>query len=817
MILNYFKTARRNLWKNKTNTVINVFGLALGITCCLGIYVFVNYQLSFDNFHTNADRTYRIVEHSKKADGIQHWPTTAYPLAEALRREFPNVSVTQTAGPDKRIISTKDEKGEIRRFEEKRVMFADMNYLRLFDFKNAFEKGLWLSGNVNTAFSQPNSVILTEQMAERYFGSFSNNYDQLLGKIIKLNNIDLLIVSGIIRNPPTNTNLPFDILINYDFFKANNPYQANNWSGNYQGTTYVALPSGMDPAKFEKAIDKIKSKYLNAEDNRRISYFLQPLSDIHTNSLYSGEPGTYVLGKEVLWGLSSLAVFLILIASVNFINLSTAQAMQRQKEIGVRKAIGSTRYQLFFQFMSETFLLAILSGFLSVNGLYFLLWIVNQKLSFIDLNLTPNIQTWFFGTGLIGIITLLAGSYPALVLSGFKPAMAIKNNVQRKSNGISLRQGLIVFQFGITYCLLVATWISSDQMSFFQRKGLGFTKDEVLTINAPRNKKLGELETFRQELLQYPDVKEVSLASGAPLTKNWYGTDFRLKSEPLSMSRQAEMKTTDENYQNLFNLQLLAGQWFSTSNIVPDSIRVNGFVINETMAKMLNLTPEKAIGERLVINEGEAPIIGVVKDFHNASLQQAIQPCVFMYPNAPEQIHVKLLAANGQPSNLSQTLGHLEQTWKQSFPDDVYQFTFLNESLAKNYFVEQLVFDAFKTFAAISIFISCLGLFGLITLTAAQRTKEIGVRKVLGASVSSVVGMLAGDFVKLVLCAIVLALPISWWAMHQWLQGFAYKTDINGWVFVLSGIFAIAIALLTVSFQSIKAALMDPVKSLKSE
>ncbi|MBE9462269.1 ABC transporter permease [Dyadobacter subterraneus] len=817
MILNYFKSARRNLWKNKTNTIINVLGLALGITCSLGIFVFVNYELSFDKFHTNAKRIYRIVEHSKKADGIQHWPTTAYPLAEALKREFPDIGVTQTAGPDKKIISAKDQKGDVKRFEESRVMFADADYLRLFDFKNAFEKGLWIAGNAATAFQQPNAVVLTEKMAERYFGEVSNNYDDLIAKTLTLNNTDILTVSGIIRNPPANTNLPFDILINYQFFKSKNTYQANNWSGNYLGTTYVELPAGADPEKFEKAIDRFKSKYLKAEDNRRISYFLQPLSDIHTNSLYSSEPGSYVLGKEILWGLGSLAVFLILIASVNFINLSTAQAMQRQKEIGVRKAIGSTKAQLFFQFMSETFVLALLAGFLSINGLYGLLWIVNQKLSFIDLALKPDSQTWLFAAGLIGIITLLAGSYPALVLSGFKPAMAIKNNVQRKTSGISLRQGLIVFQFGITYCLLVATWISSDQMSFFQRKGLGFSKDAVLTINAPRDKKSGQLDAFRQELLQYPYIKDVSFASGAPLTQNWYGTDFRLKSEPVTMARQAEMKSTDTNYQRLFGLQLVAGQWISASNIVPDSVRFNGFVINETMAKMLNLSPEKAIGEKLVINEGEAPIIGVVKDFHNASLQQAIQPCVFMYSNAPEQIHVQLLATNGRISNLPQTLAHLSQIWKENFPDDVYQFTFLNESLAKNYFVEQLVFDAFKAFAAISIFISCLGLFGLIILTAAQRTKEIGVRKVLGASITSVVGMLTADFVKLVVCAIVLALPISWWAMHQWLQGFAYKTEINWWVFALSGIFAVVIALVTVSFQSIKAALMDPVKSLKSE
>jgi len=817
MLKNYLKSAWRNIWKSKTNAVINVFGLALGLTCCSAIYIFVKYELSFDHFHNNADQTYRIVEHSQKADGIQHWPTTAYPLAEAIRREFPEVNVTQAAGPDKRIINSKDEKGNIRRFEEKRVMFADENYLQLFDFKQIFETGLWLAGNAQTAFNQPNAVVLTEQMAQRYFGDKSNDYNRLLGKTLTLNNTDILTVSGIIKNPPRNTNLPFDILINYQFFKSNNKYQANNWSGNYEGTTYVVLPANSDPEKFELAVNQLKKKYMNAEDNRRISYFLQPLSDIHTNTLYSGGAGSYVLGKDILWGLISLAVFLILIVSVNFVNLSTAQAIQRQKEIGVRKAIGSTRWQLFFQFMSETLVLALAAGFLAWNGLYVLLWLINQKLAFIDLNLQPDYHTWIFEIGLIGFVTLLAGFYPALMLSNFKPAMAFKNTSQRKGSGISLRQGLIVFQFGITYCLLVATWIASDQMKFFRNKNLGFTQEAILVLNSPRNQEATKLDAFRQELLQYKGIKEVSFASGAPLTQNWYGTDFRLKSEPITMARQAEMKGADVNYQKLYGLNLVAGQWLSRANFVPDSVGFNGFVINETMAKMLNLAPEKAIGQTLVINEGEAQIIGVVKDFHNTSLQQAIQPCVFMHQNFQEQIHVQLLTNNGNFSNLHQTLGHLQQIWKQTFPADVYQYSFLDESLARNYFIEQLVFDAFKIFAAISIFISCLGLFGLITLVAAQRTKEIGVRKVLGATVTSIVGLLTGDFVRLVVYAIVIALPVSWWAMDKWLQGFAYKTEIKWWFFALSALFALTIALVTVSFQSIKAALMDPVKSLKSE
>jgi len=817
MILNYFRTAQRNLWKYKANSVINVLGLALGITCCLGIYVFVNYELSFDSFHTHAGRTFRIVEHSKKADGIQHWPTTAYPLADAIRHEFPDVMVTQTSGPDKRMISAKDERGQIRRFEENRVMFADKNYLSLFDFEGAFENGLWLSGNAATAFQQPNAVVLTEKMAARYFGSFSDHYDQLLGKVLMMNNTNLLTVSGIIRNPPGNTNLPFDMLINYEVFKAGNAYQAGNWSGNYQGITYVVLPENQKGDAFERQLSQMKKKYLNAQDNSRISYLLQPLADIHTNSTYAGQPGGYVLGKNVLLGLVSLAVFLILIASVNFINLSTAQAMQRQKEIGVRKAIGSTRMQLFFQFMSETLLLAAAAGMLSVNGLYALLYLVNSKLSFISLDLRPGMDSWIFLGLLIGIITLLAGSYPAFVMSGFRPAMAVKNASQVKSGNISLRQGLIVFQFGITYSLLVATWVAADQMYFFQNKSLGFTRDAVLTINAPKNKSLSSLDAFRQELLQDNRITEISFASGAPLTENWYGTDFRLKNEPLNMARQAEMKGVDAEYKDLFSLQLISGRWISSQHVISDHTGFNGFVINETAAKMLNLTPENAIGEILIINEGEAPITGVIKDFHNTSLQQAILPCVFMTGNTPEQIHVRLHIGEGRHSGIAGAIPLIENTWKKTFPDEVYQSSFLNDSLAINYFVEQLIFDAFRIFAGISIFISCLGLFGLITLIAVQRTKEIGVRKVLGASVAGVVAMLTGDFVKLVAVAILIAMPVAWWCMSKWLEGFAYKTNISISVFFVSGLFAIAIAVVAVGFQSLKAALMNPVKSLKSE
>jgi len=819
MLRNYVKIALRRLWTDKTHTAINVLGLALGMTCCLVIYVFVRYELSFDGFHTNADRIYRIVEHSRKADGVQYWATTAYPLAEAIRREMPGVEVTQTAGPDSRIINSVDERGNVHRFEEKRLMFTDEHYLRLFDFGKAFPNGIWLAGNAETAFEQPNAVVLTQKLAERYFTGYAGRYEHIVGKTLTLNNSDRLVVSGIIRNPPRNTNLLFDMLVNYRFFKANNPYPTNNWSRNYQGITYVSLPAGADPQAFERQLVSLKKKYMKAEDNRRISYFLQPLAQIHTETRYEDFFGGYVVSREMLLGLASLAVFLILIASFNFINLTTAQAIRRRKEVGVRKVVGSTKGQLFSQFIGETLVVTTIAGLISLGVLSVLLDWLNQSLSIINLDLSTDTTVWLFSAGLAVTVAALAGFYPAIVLSNVKPIAALKDTVTQQRHHFSLRQGLIVLQFCITYALLVGTIVASQQMDFFRNKELGFAKDAILTVNGPRNQVAEKMEVFRQQLLKNPSVKGVSFSSGAPITKNHYGTDFRLKSEDINMKRQAEMKVTDLAYQSLFGLQMVAGRWFSPSNIVPDGSAFNAFIVNETLVNRLGLTPETAIGKTIAITEGEAPILGVVKDFHNVSLQQPITPCVLMCWNTGfyEQIHVQLQTQSGQWMNLPKTLGAIEKTWKQVFPQDVYQYTFLNESLAKGYLVEQLVFDAFRIFAAISIFISCLGLFGLVTLAANQRTKEIGVRKVLGASVASIVALLSKDFLKLVLVAILLATPIAWYAMNQWLQDFAYKIDIEWWVFALAGLLATTVAVLTVSFQSIKAALMNPVKSLRTE
>ncbi|MDJ1502813.1 ABC transporter permease [Xanthocytophaga agilis] len=821
MLRNYITIAFRRLWVGRVYTLINVTGLALGIVCSMVIYVFLTYELSFDTFHSQSSHIFRIVEHNHKANGTQYWNTTAYPLAEAIRSDIPGSITAQTAGPISRIISSDDGKGNIRRFEEKKILFVDKYYLQLFDFQKVFdqkENGLWIAGSPQTAFNKPNAVILTQRSAEKYFPTEVSQKETLIGKTLKLNNTDELIISGIIQNPPVNTNLLFDLIVNYQFFKTNNPYKATNWSGNYEGTTYVLLDPTIQPSTFEKQLAALKKKYMKAEDDRRSSYFLQPLTDIHTQTQY-GSLGSYTVQKELLWSLASLGVFLILIACINFINLTTAQAVKRSKEVGIRKAIGGTQLQLFFQFVSETFLIVVIAVGLSTVFLHWLLSSLNSYLTIIELDLQIDSTLIVFSILLCIIVSIIAGFYPAIVLTHYQPIKALKGVIKTGSYGLLLRKGLIIFQFGITYCLLVGMLIVAQQMDYFQHKDLGFVTEAVVTVKMPPNQTAMQQEQFRQRLLAHPSIKQVSYSSGAPTTANSYGTDFRLPSEPLTQMRQAEMKVVDLPYASLYNLTVLSGQWLSEANRMPDGQGFNGFVVNETLIKMLGLTPEKAVGQTLIISEGEAPIVGVVRDFHNTSLQQSIKPCVLLLWNKDfiEESSIRLQLPHNNPLAIQSTLAFIEDTWKEAFPEGVYQYAFLKDTLAKNYLVENLIFDAFRVFAVISIFISCLGLFGLITHTSEQRTKEIGIRKVLGASVQQIVLLLSGDFLWLIGIAFIATIPLIWYIMHEWLQKFTYKIEIRWWMFGLSGAIAFIIALATICVQAIRSALANPTQSLRSE
>ena len=820
MLRNYLTIAGRTLLRHKSYAFLNVLGLALGITGSLVIYVCLGHELGFDAFHSGAHRTYRVVQHYRTADGTQYWNTTAYPLAEALRRDFPEVTATQTAGPVSRIISSEDEKGAVNRFEENLVLFADPHYLTLFDFKGIHpggENNLWLEGNPRTALLASHSVVLTQRLADRYFGRALARREPLVGKTLRLNNREVLTVTGVIRNPPSNTNLPFEMLIPYSLFKRNHPYEANNWSGNYQGTTYVRLPEGYDPRQLERKIVAFQKKYLTPEDDRRITYRLQPLEAIHTETLYGDSAGSYVIGEQTLGALTGLAVFLVVIACVNFINLATAQAVKRSKEVGVRKVLGSTRFQLFGQFMGETLLLTSAATLLGLAATDLVLRGINQRLAIISLDLSLDPAVGFFALGLTLVIALLAGGYPALVLSGYRPVSALKGKVIGRGRGLSLRRALTVLQFGIAQLLIVGALVMGSQMDYFRNKDLGFTKDAIVTINVP-DPQPGKLAVLRARLLQHPNVKAISYASGAPTATNGRnGTKFRLQHEPVAMMRSAEMKMVDLDYLPLYGLQLVAGKWLGESNRVGN--RFNGFVVNETLVRMLGFTPEQAIGKPVVISEGSAPIIGVVKDFHNNSLQEKITPCLLFHWDTGffDEAGIQLQSRNGQPLNVRETLAFVEKTWKETFPDGVYRYAFLDESLARNYLVEDFAFGAFGIFATLAIFIGCLGLYGLVSFMAEQRTKEIGIRKVLGAGVSHIVLLFTGEFVRLIAVAFGLAAPLAWYGMNGWLRDFAYRIHIGAGVFGTAIAVTLAIAALTVGYRAVRAATANPVKSLRTE
>ncbi|MFM9838327.1 MAG: ABC transporter permease [Cyclobacteriaceae bacterium] len=801
MLRNNFITAWRNLIRNKSLSTINILGLSIGITCSLVIAIFIRYELSFDQYNQKADRIYKVVQETKFAEEIQYWNTTAYPLAEAIRNDFAELPlVTQASGPVPRLFRVEDQTENVSRFEEPYVLFVDPNYPKVFDFQ-------WIEGNPATALAKPSSVILTRSLVKKYF---NQEMSSVLGKHLMLNNKDELTVTGVVEDAPANTSLKYTMLIPYEFFHVNNPYFASNWSGNYQGSTFIVLKDGQSTNELEKQFAAWKKKYLKPEDDNRITYRLQPLKAIHTDKKFGSSPQSYVMPQKIIYAAMGIAIFILVIACVNFINLATAQAANRAKEVGIRKIMGSSKMGLVAQFINENVLLVSITLVISVAFTQFAVNVINETLSIINLHL---ILDWSAITivALIGcLVIILACIYPALVMASYRPIESLKNKfTSQGTGGLSLRRSLIIFQFAIVQLFLIGTLVVAFQMDYFKNKDLGFNNEEPIVITNLNG--LDKNETFRQKLLSHADIKEVCFSSSTPVSdyNQHYGTSFRLASQSETEGKEAEMKGIDTNFISFYGLTLLAGRNFTS---VEGNFKE--FIVNEKIIKAMGWTPEEAIGRQLTINEGTATIIGVVKDFHNNSLQDEITPCILInWSYFLERAHIKI-----QPQkSFASTLPLIENTWKEIYPEGIYSFTFLNDALAKNYAIEQLVYNGFTTFAALAIAIGCLGLYGLISFITHRRTKEVGIRKVLGASVANILQLFSKEFIVLVSIAFVIAAPLSYYFMNGWLQGFAYHIELSWWIFVMGAILTIAITLITISFQTVKAAMSNPVDSLRSE
>ena len=797
MLENYFKIAYRNLQRSKAYTFINVFGLALGITCVILIFTLVRYHLSFDNFHAHGDRIYRLITEFHEETIVREYGVPS-PLGKAFRNDFTFAEKTaRVVNYDEQLISLPNSKDNLKFEEKEGLAYAEPEFFNIMNFP-------LLEGDKTTVLANPNSAIITEKLAIKYFGK-----PNAIGQTIRVNNSTNYKITGILKDLPVTTDRRQEIYLSYQNLKDENAWLAkdDSWGGVYSGSqSFVLLKEGITKEAVEKAFPAISKKYYSPKDAVIFQFRLQPLSDIHFNA----ELGGY-MEKKNLWALSFIGIFLIVTACVNFINLATAQALSRSKEIGVRKVLGSLKSQLFWQFIAETALITGLAVIIALTLSNVVLPYVNELFSAqLAISLLSDISLVGFLAGLFLIVTFLSGSYPGLILAGFQPIMALKGKLsQKNAGGFTLRRGLVVTQFAISQILIIGTIVMVNQMRFSQKSDLGFRKDAVVMLPVP-DRDISKMSTLRSRISQISGVGNNTFCYAAPAANSNRTVKMRFDSRQEDELFSINMKFADNQYINSFGLKIIAGR----NSIASDTVRE--FVVNEMLVKKLKLkSPEDIIGKKMSVDGGRRSflIVGVVKDFHNYSFRQNIMP-ICIVSNYQDYTN---FAINIESRNMKSTLDAVEKAWIQTFPEHVYKSEFLDDRIADFYRTDILMLKLIQIFAGIAIFIGCLGLYGLVSFMASQKTKEIGVRKVLGASIGNIVWIFGKEFVRLLLVAFLVAAPLAWWAMNTWLQDFEYKAEFGAGVFLLSLITTIIIAAVTVGYRSISAALTDPVKSLKSE
>ncbi|MBA4850639.1 ABC transporter permease [Emticicia sp. BO119] len=797
MISNYFKIAFRNLLKNLRFTTINIVGMTLGMACALVIFLIVRHETSYDLAQSKLDRIYRVETQNIKEDHI--YPGTYTGMTKALYADLPEaekiVPILKQWG------FTFSAGHSDNRFKESFV-FADNNLFKTLDYQ-------WLAGDANRALTQPNTIIVTRKYAEKYFGK-----TDILGETIRFDNKQDLMVTGVLEDYPTTSSFPFDMLVSFSTLKGTNPnFELDKWNGwNDNHQVYVLLKKGVKAEALQGRFKHIVEKYIGKEALPDKNFLLSSIKNIH----YTGNLGGRTANTKLLKTLSLIGLLVLLISCFNFINLSTAQLFKRAKEVGVRKVIGSSRQSLIYQFLTEAglitgtaIMLAVLTAELALPSIAAVLDIPIRMTDLFSLN------NMLFVLGLFVITTLLAGVYPAIKLSGMTPMWALnKNKMPHIRQVFSLRQALVVVQFTVSLVLISSAILIDKQLSFFQKADLGFNKDAIITINLPDNSP-AKLQSFRNQLVSSAQIKDVSFSMNSASSEgNWMQlTEIRDIESPVQIKTQ--MKMGDSHFLDTYGIQLLAGR------ALKDNDTTLVALANEIYLDRMGIKkPEKAIGRKFYYGNGEeyGTIVGVVKNFNVNSLHQKIDPTLIqVVPKHYYQGGIKLSNTHLSADDIEATVAHIEKLWTATFPGQVFEYNFLNEELEKAYQSEMRTARLIETATFMAVLIACLGLLGLATFIAEQRTKEIGVRKVLGASVSSILVLLSKDFLKLVLVAIIIATPVAWWAIDNWLQNFEFKIHINGWIFIATGLFMALLAILTVSFQSLKAALINPVKSLKTE
>ncbi|MVM35700.1 FtsX-like permease family protein [Spirosoma sp. HMF4905] len=796
MFLNYIKIAWRNLSRNKTYSLLTLLGLASGMTCAMLLALYVYDELTFDRYHTNAANIYRLNTHVKWGDNELNMGVGSAPMGPTLRQEFPEIRNVVRIIPSHNMLFRVGEKA----LYAKDFIYADSTLFSFFDYS-------FIDGNPRTALLQPNNIILTQKMALALFSRTNG----LVGKVIKVKNEHPLTVSGIIQDPPANHHLSFEAILPY-VNRQLNEVNLDKWDS-FGTSIYVLLQSKSDVSRLDRKMPAFYKKYIaraiGDDTGKGVTFdiMFQPLTDMHLHS-------SHLLGEEkgsniaYVYTFTAIGLFILAIALVNYVNLATARSMKRAREIGVRKAIGSLRTQLIGQFLTESTLLSLLALVISLlltQGLLPLFNDIAAKTLHIDL---WNVQTMGVLLGFCLLMGLLSGLYPAFLLSHFKPVAVLKGSFANSGRGILLRQSLVVFQFTVSIVMMVGTFVVYQQLQYMRHTQLGFNQEQVLVLplQAPAIQKTAKV--LKDKLLQNPIIKGVSLTNGSVGGDINDKSTFSFYAGGKEQSISTEYFSVDQDFVNVLQIGLKEGHNFSTQ-LVNDS--TDAVLVNEAMLKRLGWKNRTA--GLVELDTKRIPIAGVIRDFHMRSLRNKIEPLVLVLHQARGD---KLLVRMA-PQNVPGALAYIRSIYERVNPNQPFEYTFLDQTFAQQYRADERKGNLFLGFSGMAIFIACLGLFGLATFTAEQRRKEIGVRKVLGASVTSLVALLSKDFLKLVFIALVLGTPLAYVAMKRWLADFAYQVEIEWWLFALTGLLAVGIALFTVSFQSIRAALVNPVKSLRSE
>ena len=792
MLKNHLKLAWRNLNRNRVYAIVNVLGLSLGIASGVIIFSLINYQLSFDNFHKNADRTYRIVS-ELHGEEITYSEGVPVPLGKAFQNDFAlTEQLARQASYSDQLITIPNDNTRQQIKVENNVAYVDPSFFNIFNFPVVY-------GNAQHSLTQPNTAVITQRLAKRYF-----NTEDAVGKIFRLNNRENFTVTGILKDKPLNTDLKSEIYLSYaNYTNAN----SNNWSGIYGGMqVFVQLKPGITGTTVNNALTTLSGKHYDAAGAREYRFKLQPLSDLRFNEML-GNPHA----KSYLWALALVGVLLILTCCVNFVNLATAQSINRTKEVGLRKILGSSRTGLFWQFIVETAVITFAALFF-VNILANLAIVtINTRFELqIPISFLNNWRFAIFAVITFLTVVILSGFYPALVITGIQPLASLKNKLSKvQTKSFSLRKTLIVLQFVIAQILIISTIVVTKQINYSTNTDLGFEKNNIVMLPVPLHDKV-KMNTLKTRFKEIASVSDVSFCFSAPAAGSNKTTGIqyanRTKFEPWGIN----MKQGDERFISIFGLQLIAGR-----NLFP-SDTTREFLVNETFVKKLGINnAAEVIGKNISINGNTitAPIVGVVKDFYNYSLREEITPVCIMsdnddYSNCAVKIDATHTAA---------TMNAIKKIWNDTYPDELYSYQFLDERIAKFYENDKLLLMLIRLFTGIAIFISCLGLYGLISFMAFRKTKEIGVRKVLGASVARILWLFGREFGKLLLMAFLISAPIGWWSMHLYLQEFKYRIPINVDIFILAILVTTSIAAMTIFYRAIRAAMANPVKSLRTE